>query len=379
MKIIQKQYSQGAWRDIRTNDGSGKPQLILAFGAKDLIRQPERYQEISAMYPGGSIVLCSTAGEILDARVFDDTISLTAIEFESSHIEAYQSVVEKAEDCIVVGKQLGKELTADGLKHVMVFMDGLIINGDDIMHGIQSSLSDKVAVTGGLAGDGDHFEETFLGLNGAPERNRIVVIGFYGDKLSIGHGSVGGWDAFGVSRLVTKSKNNIVYELDNKPVLDLYEEYLGDKAKDLPLSGLLFPLSVKLPDSENLVVRTLLGVNRDDRSVRFAGNIPEGSYAQMMKANVNRLIVGAQDAANMSLELQPNNRAQLAILINCFGRKLVFKQRIEEEVEEVCSILGNGCFTTGYYSYGEITPDSATSFQCQLQNQTMTITTLSEE
>jgi len=379
MKITQKQYSQGSWRDIRTNDGAGNAHLVFVFGSKDLIRQPERYQDILTMYPDGLIVTCSTAGEIMDARVFDDTISLTAIEFGSSHVEAYESTVENVDDYTAIGRQLGSQLTVDSLKHVMVFMDGLVINGDDIMQGIQAALPNNIAVTGGLAGDGDHFKETYVGLNSLPNRNRVVIIGFYGDKLTIGHGSVGGWDAFGVSRLVTKSTNNIVYELDNKPILDIYDEYLGDKAKDLPLSGLLFPLNVKLPNSENLVVRTLLDVNRDDKSIRFAGNIPEGSYAQMMKANVNRLIAGAQDAAIMSLSVQPSKRAQLAILINCFGRKLVFKQRIEEEVEEVCSIFGSNCFTAGFYSYGEITPDSATSSQCQLQNQTMTITTLSEE
>jgi hypothetical protein len=367
MKLLQRQYSSEGWRDVRLDDGFGKAQLIFAFGSKALVKQPERYQEIVNMFPEGFIVICSTAGEILDSKVFDDTISITAIEFGSSHVEAHEATIEKAEDCVIIGRHLGEQLDKEGLKHVMIFMAG-----------IQSIVPDRVAITGGLAGDGDRFEETYVGLNSAPERNKVVVLGFYGDNLAIGHGSFGGWDAFGVSRLVTKSKDNIVYELDNKPVLDIYKEYLGDLAKGLPLSGLLFPLSVKFPDSEGLVVRTMLSVNEADKSIRFAGNIPQGSYAQLMKGNANRLIEGARKAADMSLLLQPDKTARLAILINCVGRKLVFKQRTEEEIEEVCSIFGDDCFTTGFYSYGEISPSSASGIQCQLQNQTMTITTLSE-
>lgn len=379
MKMIQKQYISSAWHDIRVDEGFSKAQLVIVFGAKEQLRDKGRYQEIRDMFPDGFTVFCTTAGEIINTKVYDDTICITAIEFGSSHVESYQTTVERAEDSIPFGQQLGEKLTKDGLKHVMIFMDGQIVNADDIMHGIQSALPESVAVTGGLAGGGLTFAETFVGLNEFPEKNKVIVIGFYGENLAIGHGSVGGWDAFGVSRLVTKSTGNIVYELDHRPILDVYREYLGDQAKDLPVSGLFFPLHVKLPNSDNLVVRTMMGINEADKSARFAGNIPEGSYAQLMKANINRLIEGAQDAARMGLALLPDHEAQLAILINCFGRRLVFKQRTEEEVEEVCSIFGNDCFTTGFYSYGEITPDSAITYKCQLQNQTMTITTLNEK
>jgi len=379
MRIIQKQFISDGWHDIRADEGFSKPQLTIVFGAKEQLRNRDRYQEVRDMFPDGCTVFCTTAGEILNTKVYDDTICITAIEFGSSHVESYQVSIERAEDSTPLGKQLGEKLTKDGLKHVMIFMDGQIINADDIMRGIQSALPESVAVTGGLAGGGLIFTETFVGLNDFPEKNKVIVIGFYGENLAIGHGSVGGWDAFGVSRLVTKSSGNIVYELDHKPILDIYREYLGDQSKDLPVSGLFFPLNVKLPNSDSLVVRTMMGVNETDGSVRFAGNIPEGSYAQLMKANINRLIEGAQDAAKMGLTLLPDHKAQLAIMINCFGRRLVFRQRTEEEVEEVSSIFGSDCFTTGFYSYGEITPDSAIAYKCQLQNQTMTITTLNEK
>jgi len=109
----------------------------------------------------------------------------------------------------------------------------------------------------------------------------------------------------------------------------------------------------------------------------FAGDIAEGATAQLMKANFDKLIDASVDAAESSSELLDGSNAELAILVSCVGRKLVLGQRIEEEVEEVREVLGNGPAITGFYSYGEVSP-IVKSMNCELHNQTMTITTFSE-
>ncbi len=96
------------------------------------------------------------------------------------------------------------------------------------------------------------------------------------DTLRIGYGSQGGWDPFGPERLITKSKGNILYELDGKSALELYKLYLGEQAAGLPATGLLFPLSLRTKDSQTSVVRTILSVNEEDQSMTFAGDVPEG-------------------------------------------------------------------------------------------------------
>jgi hypothetical protein len=98
-----------------------------------------------------------------------------------------------------------------------------------------------------------------------------------------------------------------------------------------------------------------------------------------MKANFERLVDGAEGAANMSNVPFGTSHPDLAILISCVGRKLVLKQRVEEEVERVQEVLGNTTSLTGFYSYGEICPVTPTEKQCELHNQTMTITTFSEK
>jgi hypothetical protein len=243
---------------------------------------------------------------------------------------------------------------------------------------LNQRLGDRIPVTGGLAGDQDLFHETVVAHNQRVESNLVLAIGFYGKNLEIGYGSLGGWDSFGVDREVTRSKGNVLYEVDGQPALALYKRYLGDHAANLPASALLFPLSLRLKHSETAVVRTVLSVNEEDGSMVFAGDIPQGVYVRLMKANFDRLIDGAHDAAEMSIVSLRQADPDLAILISCVGRKLVLRQRVEEELEITREVLGNNTTITGFYSYGEISPIKPFGKHCELHNQTMTITLFKE-
>jgi hypothetical protein len=214
--------------------------------------------------------------------------------------------------------------------------------------------------------------------NAAVKKNKIVAVGFYGKNILVGYGSKGGWDAFGVDREVTKSSANILYELDGKRALDLYKQYLGTHAENLPASALLFPLEIKQEKESNSLVRTVLAVNEKEGSMTFAGDIPQGSIVRMMKANFNNLIEGASTAAENASMKMNESKPDLAILISCVGRKLVLKQRAEEELENAVEIFDRKTTVTGFYSYGEICPTKSFDQNCDLHNQTMTITTFKE-
>jgi hypothetical protein len=352
--------------------------LVLVFGGTNIFRNPGLVSEIKCCYLNAQIIGCSTAGEIFGTKVLDDSIVLTAIVFESTHIHAYSKNIKEFGDSFSAGKSLAQSLQKNGLKSVFVLSDGLNINGSELVKGLRSTLSEDIIITGGLAADGDRFKKTFVLHNEKVESGLITVIGFYGESIKIGCGSLGGWDPFGPERIITRSKGNIVYEFDGKPSLELYKRYLGDHANGLPATGLLFPLSVKTEGNNSSVVRTILSINEDEQSLIFAGDVPQGSYSQLMKANFDRLIDGAIGAARYSLESFGSSKPELAILISCVGRKLILKQRIEEEVESVQDIFGKSTIMTGFYSYGEISPINTTG-KCELHNQTMTITTLSEQ
>lgn len=382
MKIEQKKWTaEGGWKTYSEGALAEPPELVLVFGGNAPLKDSARFDEIRGWYPQSHIIGASTAGEIIATEVSDDTLVVTAVKFEKTKLEFVEESIIDAGESEAVGKKLAAALPKDGLVHAMIFSDGLFVNGTALVKGLLAELPDNVSVTGGLVGDGSRFKETLVGLDAMPEQKKLVCVGFYGSDIKIGYGSLGGWDSFGIPRTITKAEGSVLYELDGKPALGLYKEYLGELAKDLPASGLLFPLSLKMKTDRGTdvdVTRTILAVDEEAQSMTFAGDMPEGVVARFMKANFDRLVDGASGAAGMSVESLGEGNAELAILISCIGRKLVLKERIEDEVEAVRGKIGPQAAIAGFYSYGEICPTAPTERQCQLHNQTMTITTFRE-
>jgi len=376
MKIAQSQWREGHGWSGCADDVAAAAQLVLVFGATDRLRGSERIVELKTRYPKACLFGCSTAGEILGTEVFDDSIVATALQFESTTLEIAETSIDGELDSCAAGQRLARALPHSGLAHVVVLSDGLKVNGSQLVIGLESGLPQGVAVTGGLAGDGTRFDETLVLHDQGAHPRLAVAVGFYGPSIHVGYASLGGWDPFGPERVITKATGNVLFELDGKSALMLYKRYLADHAASLPASGLLFPLSLTQDDGEP-IVRTILGVNETDQSMTFAGDMPVGKRARLMKANFDRLIDGATGAAHASSVGAGSSTPDVALLISCVGRKLVLKQRIEEEVEAVRDVLGAHTRLAGFYSYGEISPFTP-SARCQLHNQTMTITTFSE-
>ncbi|HJQ93592.1 MAG TPA: FIST N-terminal domain-containing protein [Candidatus Thermoplasmatota archaeon] len=347
--------------------------LVLAFGGTAAMADPKHAMELRRAYPGALVIGCSTAGEIQATHLGDDGFVTTAVQFEQTPVRAATVDLAKGDDSTGAGRRLAAALPAPGLVHVLVLSDGHAVNGSDLARGLQDALGRGVAVTGGLAGDGTRFAHTFVLADAEPREGRVAAIGFYGDRIRIGYGSLGGWDPFGPQRIITRAKGNVLYELDGQPALGLYKKYLGEHAGGLPATGLLFPLAVRT-DGGSELTRTLLGIDESAQSLVFAGDVPQGATARLMKANFDRLVDGAQGAAEGASLREP---ADLAILISCVGRKLVLKQRVQEELEAVQAVLGPQAVMAGFYSYGEICP-SAPDASCELHNQTMTVTTFRE-
>ncbi len=378
MKIDQLTWNEVGVLDYSTTgiDTKGNANLILAFGGRSIVENQEWYQDLRDIYPSAKIISCSTAGEIIDTQVNDDTLVVTAIEFEKTpfhvHVVNNQDIA-KSHDA---GIELANAIDTNGLAHVLVFSNGHTINGTELVNGMYDVIQHTTPITGGLAGDGADFAKTVVGIDDNSANGNIVAIAFYGEDVQIGHGSRGGWDAFGPKRLITKSVGNVLFEMDDKNALELYKSYLGDKAAGLPGTALLFPLEIIVEGKEGSLVRTILAIDENEGSMTFAGDIPQGAIAQLMKYNSMRLIDGAFDAAAQAND-QTEKDSELAILISCVGRKLVLGQRIEEEVEAVRDELGDNTALTGFYSYGEICP-ILSGHSGELHNQTMTITTISE-
>jgi hypothetical protein len=235
-----------------------------------------------------------------------------------------------------------------------------------------------VLITGGLAGDDAAFKETWVLDDAGVHNDRVACVGLYGADLSVAHGSFGGWMPFGPARKVTRCVNNVLFELDGEPALEVYKRYLGEHAKDLPASGLLFPFSMLGSDhSEVGLIRTILAVDEALGSLTLAGEIDPAGYLRLMHASTDALVDGAEAAARAAQIALQHPTQGLALLVSCVGRKLVMGGRVEEEVEAVADVLSQAVAITGFYSYGEISPFTG-AVACKLHNQTMTITHLME-
>jgi len=353
--------------------------LLMVFGAPRFREHPEPLRELSAAYPRSHLMGCSTSGEIHGTLLADDSLTVAAARFEASDLESAYLPLPGPEHSYTVGRGLAERLNDPALRAILVLSDGLNVNGSELVRGINAGVAESVVVTGGLAADGSRFQRTWVLGAGEPQSNLVAAVGFYGDRVRVGHGSKGGWDKFGPQRRITRSKHNVLFELDGRPALQLYKEYLGERAAELPASALLFPLALSAdPHATKTLVRTVLSVSEKDQSMTFAGDMPEGHLAQLMRANFERLIEGASSAALHTLTSAGDviGPELLSIAISCVGRRLILGERTEEEIEAALAALPEGARQIGFYSYGEISPFA--SGRCDLHNQTMTLTAISE-
>ncbi len=374
IETFSHQRGQGWSKALPAHLDSAKT-LVLAFAAPAYADRPEEFAELAAAFPTSHIVGCSSAGEIHSHFVADDTLVVAVTRFAQTQVATAAYPIAAMSDSFAAGNRLGAELAASAPQLVLVFSDGLAVNGTDLVKGLTDALPRGTMICGGLAADGSQFERTWVLVGGVPRSGFATAVALSG-PLVVGAGSQGGWDSFGPERKITRAEGNVLYELDGKPALALYKEYLGELASDLPASALRFPLAVRDCTATGApVVRTILAVDEATQSMTFAGDIPHGGRARLMRSNNDRLIVGAMRAAadaTASLDDQP----ALVVAISCVGRRLVLGARTEEETEATLEALPAGSHQVGFYSYGEFSPGSCA--QCEVHNQTMTLTALRE-
>ncbi|MBD97468.1 histidine kinase [bacterium] len=350
--------------------------LVLVFGDKKLVKADSHNQVICKSFPNAVLASVSTAGEIHDSQAYEHTLSVTAITFEKTSVTGVQVDLNNYTSSFNAGQDLAQSLNQKELSHVLLFSDGIVTNGSDLIQGLESVLLDHITISGGLAGDGASFNETIVGLNGNNHSNQAVIIGFYGPFIQINHAAQSGWIPLGPRKKITLSTKNTVYEFDHKPAIDFYKSYLNEQAKELPSSGLLFPLKVYTSNS-TAVIRTVVGVDTHNQSLVFAGNMPEGSSTQIMHATADDLLTGALQAAEALAKHSPD----LVIMVSCVARKLLLDDQITDEVHDVYTCLNHSAYSmAGFYSYGQINPGhlNQQNKKSHLHNQTLTLIAIRE-
>lgn len=379
MNIEQLQWSaKSGWpQAVNTYAPRESVQVAFLFGSANLIKASEAFQLCRRLYPKAHLVGCSTAGEIQDTNLSQDTVMVTAVAFQKTSVAVARIDLRSPGESFEAGQRLIRALDPNGLRHVFVISEVLQVDASDVIEGINSVLPPGVTVSGGFSADGDRQQVSHIWCNGDPGQSSVAALGFYGDHLRVGSAATGLWGRFGPIRRITKSKGSVLYELDGRSALGIYKEYLGELAAGLPASGLLFPVSLSVRDTGHDVLRGLLSVDEATQSMRFAGNMPEGAHVRMMMGTIERLIDDTHSAAEQSLVGLEGAQPELAFIVSCNGRRHVLKQRVEEELEAVREVIGEPTVLTGFYSCGEIAP-LGPGEPSELYNESLAVTTFAE-
>ena len=376
MELFTAQWSRSDGWSMPLPAWDGPGTLVLVFGSSDLLDDDTGLRPIVDAFPSSAMIGCSTSGQILDTGVYDEPLTVAVARFERTAL-ALEVEPVSASSSAEVGRTIGTRLRerGDDLAAVFVLSDGLDINGTALAQGLTKGTGGSAVITGGLAGDGSRFERTWVLVDGRPQAAHVTAVGLYGAALEVGHGFEGGWSVLGPERVITRSEGNVLLELDGLPALELYKTYLGERAAGLPATALLFPLAIRNNQTASgELVRTVLAVDESRQSMTFAGDVPQGATAQLMRGSTEGLVDAAAVAAVSART--PGDDQSLAIAVSCVGRRLYLGQRVEDELEAVTSGLGPTCGLVGFYSYGELSPLAEGS--CDLHNQTMTITVFGE-
>ncbi|WP_277971369.1 FIST signal transduction protein [Sphingomonas echinoides] len=356
------------------------PDLVIVFAPTGRFADTGFRDDLVHRYHDAFLIGCSSGTMVEDNRLDDDAVVILGMGFAKTRLKLAVQPLPSPDCSFATGVALAQELADETLSGIFVLSSGLNVNGSALVAGLRSGVGDGVALSGGLAGDGPRFADTRVLARGECLSNGVAAVGFYGEHVRFAHGSAGEWQPFGPVRTISDANESEVGGLDHEPALALYERYLGEEAENLPASGLLYPLEIWDPvRPDDRVVRTLLAIDRDKGTLTFAGDMPQGWKARLMRGIFDDLVGGASTAAQHAADhagtwgVAPS----ACLAISCVGRRLLMGQRTEEEIMAVSAVVGSDIALAGFYSYGEIAPQNVTGVPC-LHNQTMTITLIGE-
>lgn len=342
--------------------GGQKPDFTIAF-ASVALDQKELVRGIREASEGAPLIGCSAAGEITNAGPSQKSLGVMAI--RSDEIRFFTGLGRDIKNgAREAGKAVAREVmeaSHDPLRVFLMFPDVLTGNGADVVRGVLDVLGEHFPVVGGAAGDDFLFEKTYQYKDDVVVSGAVAGLGITG-SFSMGVGVRHGWMPIGIPMKVTKSQGAIVYELDNRPAVSIYEDYFGAKAESLreePLArmAITYPLGIKLPDLDEYLIRDPISVG-ENGELTCAAEIPEGSEIRLMIGSKDKAVDAAKEAANKLMGDLEADKAmpRFVLMFNCIAREKLFGQNAIDEIQAVQQIIGKEVPLLGFYTYGEQAP-----------------------
>ncbi len=317
--------------------------------------------DIKEVLPHALIIGATTDGEILGSEISTDKVVISISAFENATLNV--AIQENLGDDYVCGAELAKKIVVEDTKVCLLFSDGLGMNGDFFLDGF-NSISGDIPIAGGMAGDGANFKKTYIFCNQGIITHGAVGLSINAKKLHVNTTYSFFWQEIGKPLVITKAKDNCVYEIDNKRALDVYARYLGkDVAESLPATGIEFPLIITRNGVK--IARAIVGKD-DNGALFFAGNLEVGDKVHFGYGNSNMIL---QESV-MTRESFQSSAVESIFIYSCMARRRFLKNAISAEIAPLASMAP----TSGFFTYGEFFKDT----KCELLNQTMTVIALSE-
>lgn len=302
------------------------------------------------------LIGCTTAGEISCDGFTNGSAVLGAIASDQVGFEMV-SVLDIGRNSEQAGRELATAFS-DSVRYVQLFSDGITGDGSAILRGMASAFGKNIPVGGGTSGDAGKFLKTWQFAGDRVLSDAAVAIGFTGD-FKLGTGVRSGWSPIGLPKKVTRAVGNTLYEMNGESALSVYERFLGKHAKKLPAVGVEYPLGLigqfDDPDGKgHLLLRATMSVNREDGSIRFAGEVPEGAMVYLTCGDRTSILDATETAARSAIQdLGHTTRPSLVFFYSCMARKALLGLRAKEEVDRVRSQFSPEVPILGFYTYGE--------------------------
>ncbi len=379
-KNISKAVKE-AIRHARLNLYRERIDLVIVFSTIDFT-QPNTIQTISDTLIGVPIIGCSGAAIITNKGILPNGLCIMLLNFPKTayfNTAIVDSISSKT--ALNSGKELGEKLLQGFPKMKrdlgLIFSDGLIKDTSNLFYGLQEKLGTSFPLIGASASDKLQFLKTHLYFNDKLYIDAVCGI-IFGGKLNFGWGIKHGWKPLGKPRQVTKSYANIIYEIDNSPAANVYEEYLACNLREIKNElnriSTFYPIGIELQGEEEHLLRNLHSVDSEGALI-FQGNVPEGSRIRLMIGTKESCLTAARQALNEAKNGLFGKKIGFAFIFDSVSRYILLGRSANKELEIIKEEIGSNTPIMGVYTYGEQAPLKAINYhgKTYLHNQTFSI------
>ena len=178
----------------------------------------------------------------------------------------------------------------------------------------------------------------------------------FAEDVGVTTGLSQGCSPVGEIHEVTKAKDNILFQLDGKPALDVFKEDIGDVlARNLERVGgyIHAALPISGDDSGDYLVRNVVGVDPDNKLVAIGERISAGDRVMFVRRDGPSAM---EDLHRMLADVisRSNGTPKAALYYSCVARGPNLFGPDSEELKAVQGALGDEVPVVGFFANGEI-------------------------